>query len=211
MGRNGNRPYPSSSDEPCASTDGLTRCKEYGCGQTLRNLRTGVAFTNMSNSSTFSVNFQIIQRSGSWVYGHFYFVIDGQICGDPEDYAALNIVFGWVESFLESKVTLDNETLSQLTNRELVAKLYDAYMVISISELDVEPIVTGDSPHDISYLGMSAFDGWMILLVELSSCQRMVWASLSDKKIYGVRLPLFKVQQELAAALKRYKSEIPQF
>lgn len=152
------------------------------------------------------VLWSIDRVNGSWVYGSFQLKVGKSLVGDDEDYAALNVAFNWIETYLSGPVEIDSASLDGISKEEVVKNLYDSYMVYKIFPEDQRfESFEGVPSNCISYLGASAFDGWLLLCINRDSYQRLIWADLSSRIVEEAFLEPETLQAALRCALEEYK------
>lgn len=156
-------------------------------------------------SGKLSVVWKISKVVDSWVFGLFQLCIDGIYIGEDDESTALNVVFGWVEEFLNKDLVYDSSKFNQMTKEDIVAHLYDPYMVKRIfPERENNRVMEKIPENYVSYLGDSSFDRWVLLVINQVSHQRIVWVNTEDKIVKESYLPSFCLQDSLKAAASDY-------
>ena len=141
--------------------------------------------------------------------GHFKLVINSHEVGDWDDTATLDSIFGWIEDFLDKPVERIEQKSELLSKEQVFASFYDPYMLYKVTQM--EPTIHPKGVVDrfnISYLGMSSFDDFAVLLIESKKDQRVLWSDLRSRSILETRLPPSTIQSIFAESLQRFHKEV---
>ena len=89
----------------------------------------------IGNKATFAVEFEILEYSGEWIFGPFYFWISDRIVGNPNDQSVdLKGCFNWLKGFLENQKNRFEPGLFDCSKE----KIHDLLMVPNL--VDLKPI-----------------------------------------------------------------------
>ncbi|MYM81284.1 hypothetical protein GTP44_04835 [Duganella sp. FT50W] len=125
------------------------------------------------NKNKFAVECDVTLTTTRWVYGYFWFYLNGHRIGSEDDSSVdLNGCRNWIRDFVNEPCDRYEEHLYDLP-KDVVFEL------LAGENAEVDGYRKYDNIYarfHISYLGMSSFDEWTILLVknELGH-ERCVW------------------------------------
>ena len=102
-------------------------------------------------------------RDDRWLFGHFRLFARGEAIGDWDDVVTLRAIVGWWETFISAPVDRWDPQLAGLDARETFDVLVEAAYADGAADGPIRDVL---SRFHIDQLGMSAFDGYRLLLVE---------------------------------------------
>ena len=153
-------------------------------------------FLVAGNKSRFAIEIEIEDKIDRWVYGTFFFWINGNKLGDPEDSADLNSCIRWMASFLESPPDLLNEAYFDMSLQDLDSCLGD-----------FRTLGSEDIKYYVDHIGMSSFDRFkdMLLLIKnAEGIERLVCKS-TIQKLQEIYLNAEEFEQVLKEIIAKYK------
>jgi hypothetical protein len=127
-----------------------------------------------------------------WIIGHIRFWARAQSIGNWDDYAALDGCAYWLGEFVTRAERRFEPDLLGKSKDEVFHILYDSFMGRLTGR---EPYVDTYGRFNISRLGMSSFDKYVVLLIEEPQQQRLVWQSSDDYVVKEALLPSGEMQR----------------
>lgn len=142
------------------------------------------------NKKTFAIECEITEQIDDWVFGHFLFWLCDNSIGDREDSTDLKGCLMWLKDFLNTKRNRFEREIINIDKYTLFDLLYNS--VIPTNEKCEHEAKFDDifSRFHISHIGMSSFDNFDILLIELPhKIYRCLWRSVDNKEIKECYIP----------------------
>jgi hypothetical protein len=148
------------------------------------------------NKKKFAIECKIVSNIDSWILGNFRFWILQQNVGDFNDSTDLRGCYNWLKDFVENPRDRFESNLMHMSAKEVFYLLYDSYMPTGLhyDPMKREPFKDTHGRFYISYLGMSSFDKFDILLIENNTQQRILWRDSDDLIIHDASLHARTVQ-----------------
>jgi hypothetical protein len=134
------------------------------------------------NREEFAVMAEINGQYPDFLYGSFQFQFHGESCGNWEDEAHLNACYGWLREFSQTSMPRFEAGLLDVSCVEIFHRLVKPVLVgMRDDDGSVPEIYNGTfARFHITHIGMSSFDGFVVVLIENSDAQRCVWAKCDD-------------------------------
>ncbi len=147
----------------------------------------------------FAIECVVTERAEEdWVFGSFLFWAHGACIGNPDDATDLKGCRHWLREFTEKPRERYHSALQGLGPIEMFARIHFPTMPGG----DALPELDGFFRFNISHLGMSSFDRFDVLLVELPSTeQRLLWRQ-GDGEVQSVLLPVQCLQFAASECLR---------
>ena len=143
-------------------------------------------------------------RDENWVFGHFRLSVHGESIGDWDDVVAIRAVVNWWRSFVSESVHRWDEHFEGLAAVEVFEAVHGAaYGDTAGPETEIDDAY---GRFHINHLGMSAFDPYVVLLVEPPGRgQWLLWRQENGiDSVHEAHLPAGTLQAlgaQLAAAV----------
>lgn len=155
----------------------------------------------------FAIEWEIVESVDTWLLGHIRFWVQGQELGDWDDLADLKGCRNWLYSFAHTPQNRFEAALGLLHKEAIFSLLFDSVMpVIAGSATSAyPPFPNVETRFHISYLGMSSFDHFDILLLESSEWQRILWRNAHDMIVKEAYL----LPQTIQKMVKQFCLEFP--
>jgi hypothetical protein len=131
-------------------------------------------------------------RDEQWIFGRFRLIARGEPIGDWDDVVTLRAVVAWWRSFTSALVDRWDEQLEGLTGPEIFERLRDA-VYAETADLGIDDVF---GRFHVNQLGMSAFDPFVVLLVEPpGGAQWLLWRREDGADgVHDARLPVGTLQ-----------------
>ena len=131
-------------------------------------------------------------RDPQWIFGRFRILAGGESLGDWDDVVTLKAVVAWWNTFASTEVDRWDEQLEGLSGAEIFGLLRDTIFAGEYTESG------GDAfrRYLINHLGMSAFDPYVVLLVEPPGRDQWLLWCREDRTdhVHEARLPAGTLQ-----------------
>jgi hypothetical protein len=141
-----------------------------------------------------------------WMYGRLRLLLRGQELGDWDDEVTLFAVGNWWRSFVDVPKSRWDPRLEGLDRDALFQLLSDSFYV---EDVPGGPLERANRFH-INQLGMSAFDPWVVVLVEPPDGrdQQVLWRGDDPGEVVReARLPAGELQRVGAEFLEALEAE----
>lgn len=145
----------------------------------------------------FAIEWEVVRSVDNWVFGHFRFWTQGEAIGDWDDLVDLKGCRKWLHSFVTTPQNRFELEICNLSKEVIFNLLFDSIMpVIAGSQTNLNPPIENiETRFHISYVGMSSFDHFDILLLETLDWQRLLWRNAHDMLIKEIYLPPQQIQK----------------
>jgi hypothetical protein len=161
----------------------------------------------VGHQSQFAIEWEIDEVNPPWIIGHIRFWAHDQPIGNWDDFTSLNGCANWLCVFASEPENRFEPDLLSRSKEEIFHLLYASFMydLAMGSRGGEEPFEGTYRRFNISHLGMSSFDRYVVLLVEEPQRQRLVWQSSEDYLVKEAMLPsgeMQRVAQEFCTAMQ---------
>lgn len=146
----------------------------------------------------FAIESEVETVEKGWILGHIRFWLQGDPCGNWNDFADLKDCVSWLQKFAESPANgCEQKLMTWPTAKLFKALLWSAFGPdYPGGEIGSElPIENAYSRFCISHLGMSSFDVVQIFLLENQQFQRCLWSPIGDDTVRDIRFPSGQMQR----------------
>jgi hypothetical protein len=149
----------------------------------------------------FAIEFEIeLIDDSPWVFGTFFFWVDGSRYGNPEDTVALNASVGTARWFLDRSFNMEHEEWFDMPKEEL-------FGLIALPAADAPLEYYGYAVDDV---GMSSFDKYkdtFVLVKNREGKERLVWKSEIDQLLREILLDAMEYERVLEEFIQSYEKE----
>ncbi len=131
----------------------------------------------IGDPESFAAKIEISERPNEWFWGHFCFIVRGEIIGSFEEEISLNVTAGFLIELLWSRGRRQNRKLFDLDVEDIFSflddKLYETENKTS-EECEENWVLYGS--HNAFGSGIDVLDGWKAYLIENDLDARFIWS-----------------------------------
>ena len=144
----------------------------------------------VGNAERFAIETEPMDRVSGWILGRFRFWLCGRPIGNWEDAADLKGCARWLEDFATVPRDRHEAGLEVLSAEEVFKAVYDPVMASDIERANhLGGIRDAYSRFHISYLGMSSFEAFdVLLLFAADGSERCLWRDARNGEMGECRL-----------------------
>lgn len=133
----------------------------------------------IGDKNRFAVEWKVTTTTSNWIYGYFFFYINGNKVGNSDEISNdLKGCRNWIRDFVDIPRDRYEPDLFYMPKEDV----FDRLAGISSESESLRFYDSVFSRFHISYLGMSSFDEWTILLVkDEDGGERCIWRHLEGE------------------------------
>ena len=149
-----------------------------------------------------------------WILGHFRFWVRAQAIGDWEDTADLKGIASWLQDFTTSNLNRYELQLTNVSKKDAFRLLFDPVIGMPNNKASLSSSEQFEQTYirfHISHVGMSAFDKYDLLLIEMPQYQRLVWRAATDTIIHDMSFPAQTMQRVAEQYCHQFKQLITKY
>lgn len=164
----------------------------------------------VGGGSNLVVRYQVVDRIDDWVFGHFFFVVDGSVIGDASDQSVdLKGCLSWLSAFLRHSRNRYEPGLFEMPKDQVFVQLGASVLWSEDVDDSVKEIYEDTyARFHISHLGMSSFDTVILLLVEDErGNSRFIWKDC-ENSLHDAFFSAGEIERVLGDAVTSMKKEI---
>lgn len=159
----------------------------------------------------FGIEARVEDQTGGWILGRFRFWLGGEALGDWEDWADLRGCVRWLRDFEKNPRERFDRRLDGLDAQGVFEAVFDpVFGSNAFANPCDQPVPNSFARFHISYIGMSSFDQYDVLLLKTNDDrERCLWRPGAEGRIGEIVLDAGEMEDVARRFCDAFDSAFP--